>query len=224
MLRDVDPVAAVERLDRMRGAAIAHEYTCLAGVSRGRRRIWSGRPGIWYDAHVIDLGRRPETGRMAPEETPENEPLPATVDNIMAVFRRRDNQPARVADIADALGSTKNQVYKRLERTDRFRKISRGAGNSANYYVPASVAVDATGVEYTLSPTLRKLYETLAERGRMPVDELMALTGLTNPSIHRACKQRPDIFAKEVKVVTNKHGSRRAYVWLVDHNETEGTK
>ena len=64
MLADTgDPVAAVQQLQRERSAQIAREYTCLAGVSRGRRLIWSGRPGVWYYAHLIDLGRRPDTTR-----------------------------------------------------------------------------------------------------------------------------------------------------------------
>ena len=62
-----DPVAALDRLDRMRGAQVAREYTDWAGIDRGYQTIWSGRPGIWIRGRVIDLGRRPDTGRAAPD-------------------------------------------------------------------------------------------------------------------------------------------------------------
>ena len=223
MLADYgDPVAAVQQLQRERSAQIAREYTCLAGVSLGRRLIWSGRPGVWYDAHLIDLGRRPDTVRPAPAadvvQEKADRPALVTADDILDLFRAQDNRPARVAEIADALHATRDRVYHYLERSGKFRKIAQGAGNSANYYTPAD-APEVVDVSLTLSPALRKLHQALAEHGRLGVDELQALTGIANPTIHRACSQRPDIFAKEVERVSGETGrGRRAYVWLVDQS------
>ena len=227
MLADYgDPVAAVQQLQRERSAQIAREYMCLAGVSRGRRLIWSGRPGVWYEAHLIDLGRRPDTTRAAqPADTvqegqrgkPGRKPRTAAhAADILAFFKSRGNAPASAIVIADALGVSKSYAYKVLEKSDLFRVVHvSGGGGLPALYAPVGTSVPVN-VADTLADAQRAIYDVLAAHGgAMSAQDLAIAAGVHGTTITRCYQKRPDVFATEYRG-KSWHDGRRLYVWLVD--------
>ena len=147
-------------VDRQRGAALGAEYTGLAGVDRGRRRIWSGHHHIWYDtAHIIDLGRRPDTARKPRPEAPAGPVAPGllspstggVVGRLLAWFADNGNRPATAKEMAAAGGCSAPHMSKVLrdEGADLFRRVGfserPGGGRNAALYVAVDPAVNIEG-------------------------------------------------------------------------------
>ena len=221
-----DPVAALDRLDRMRGAQVAREYTDWAGIDRGYQTIWSGRPGVWIRGRVIDLGRRPDTGRAAPAHLrAQNSTKPAPrraanaalhEDDILRFFAGRNNTPATVKEIAAALPISEAQVFRVLSESRRIVIVYKaGGGGKPSLHAPAGAPVEID-VRRTMALGERAIYETLiAAGGEMTAADLADATGFSQSLISRATRGRADLFCVEKrKIEVNGTKTRRAYIWL----------
>lgn len=218
MAFDTTATAAVDRLHRMRGAAIAREYTCLAGVDRGYQTIWSGRPGVWIHGRVIDLGRRPDVGRAAPQTAGQARmDRRISVADVNAYFARHGYAPATVADVAADLDCMHHIAYEVLNESGQFVAVVRAAGNAANLYVPRGHEHDIRR-EDKLSPVHRAIFDVLQAHGeKMDAGQLAAAAGCHKSAIVRAAKRWPDIFQSEVwRGGGQGRGRGRAlFVWIV---------
>lgn len=205
MAFDTTATAAVDRLHRMRGAAIAAEYTCLAGLDRGYRTIWSGRPGVWLRGRVIDLGRRPDTSRPPrpqdqPAGTGDDRPADLVIRDIKRYFFKRGNQPASIADVAAAIGLTYTGTYAYLRRADLFQCVRKGGGPVISLYV-ARVAEDVPAESVaelqlaTLTPAGRRMVAALRDQAEPLRSNLLAdAAGVSMPIVRRYVRECPGVF------------------------------
>lgn len=205
MAFDTTATAAVDRLHRMRGAAIAKEYTCLAGLDRGYRTIWSGRPGVWLRGRVIDLGRRPDTSRPPrpqdqPAGTGDDMPAGTAIRDIKRYFFKHGNEPATVADVADAIGLTYSGTYAYLRRADLFRCVRQGGGRSVSLFV-VRLPEDGAGASAaelqmaTLTPSGRRMVDALRAQVRPISSSALAdAAGVSVQIVRRYVNECPDVF------------------------------
>lgn len=208
MAFDTTATAAVDRLHRMRSAAIAAEYTCLAGLDRGYRTIWSGRPGVWLRGRVIDLGRRPDTSRPPrPQDQPagagDDQPAETVIRDIKRYFFKRGNQPASVADVAAAIGLTYSGTYAYLRRADLFQCVRRGGGKLISLYVARTPenAPEKSAAELqleTLTPGGRRMAAVLQGRAEpLRFNVLADAAGVSEPIVRRYVRECPGVFRGE---------------------------
>ena len=238
-------IVSDEVIGRERGAALGKEYTGLAGVDRGRRRIWSGHHHIWYDtAHIIDLGRRPDTARKPrPAATPDQSGLfsPSVgglVGRLLAWFADNDNRPATAKEMAAAAGCSAPHMSKvlRAEGADLFCKVGfsvrSNGGPSAALYAAVDTDADIEGrirprgqraseLPVATTPTdLVVEWFTANDNRPATIEDAAAALGMTHGCV-KSVLYRDDRFCVVGQVRTN---ARPRNQWQLKANPTGETK
>lgn len=209
----LSPVSSVQRLYRARKEAIRQDYETLAGIDRGRRLIWSGRPGVWYHARVIDLGRRPDVSRLPSRRDMAEDTR--TADDVVADMRRyffkRGNAPASIREVADAMGMGYTGVFAYLRRADLFECVRKGGGCSISLYVARDAhapARSAADLQFdTLTPSGRRMVAALQAHGDfMRSDALAAAANVSKPIARRYANECDAVFLvdRRPEIINNK--------------------
>lgn len=209
---------AVTRLMQMRAEAVRQEYEAFAGVDRGVRIFYDWTRRKWRRGRIIDIGCRPDTRReaLAHEQPQGSSDTPdVTAADVRRFFARRDNQPATTIDIAEELGCTQNVAYRLLSDESAYTRVYKGAGATANIYVPVGYEQNASPV-MLIPAAHRAIYEVIMEAGgELTLPEIKRRTGITDRTIRNARDRNTHIFGHDVRVVRyDKANVRTSVIWI----------
>jgi len=181
-----------------RQAEMHQEYYCLAGIHRGRRRIFDWTRYRWISAEVIDLGRRPDTSK-EPEQIIQDvgaggRPIPTRAEQrILRFFHERDNAPATDEEIAAELGMRLKNIRKNLKRASWIVTHSHDPVT----YVAASMDPDLL-----LTPKAKVIIDDIKANGPANMHTLAKRTGQYQGTISSTVQMNPDLF--EVKRINTR--------------------
>lgn len=205
---------------------MANEYVGLMGIDKGVHRIWSGQPGRYYRARLIDIGRGPDTRRPAPHDIDDDPPLaevdePAptpTMRRVLESFIASDNEPATTNEIAAAIGITHNRLRNVIRAQGGLFLQEAGKRRRESGGMPETlyVAIDAAShLERQELSAMDKILRWFKANDNEPIaaDELAEMLELRPEWVKAIFNQNEQFHA--VGKQSGPNGGRKRKLWTV---------
>lgn len=200
---------------------IERDYFSFAGVSKGTRKIWTGKPHTYVIGHVIDIGQRPHvatqpcddasdqvttvhgTGEMTPE-----------IEKTLLWFMNRNDEPATIAEISE--GTNVTEAHVRFVVSSGHFVITRHhvRGKPAALYAPKRDDAPVQLVVSNGALAIREYLMRYPEGTFVPMQEIADAVGLSLTGVWRNAKRFSQMFVIEKREDAKNRKSRKNFVAL----------